>query len=338
MRVIEARNVHDALIKGIYELKRFGIPRNSRNGPVLVMPTPVTTVYERPEERVVFWPQRDANPFFHLYESLWMLSGRNKVEPLLRYAKNMANYADNGLIHGAYGHRWRYNFGFDQLKLIADRLRDDPDDRRSVLQMWDARCDLNQNYRDLPCNTIASFQRDIEGNLDLTVFCRSNDIIWGAYGANAVHFSMLQEYMSKAINCPMGAYYQVSVNWHAYVDVLNKMSGLAEEGIFSVTRPITNPYKDGVFAANMPDYKAGRLDMAIRSLLTIADDGFEQKLSDDATVWEKVIYTTLRAHHVYKTSNDAQKAIDSMGGLLEHKFDWIVAAREWLERRIKSPN
>ena len=340
MKVIEARNPHEALIKGIYELRQFGIPRSSRNGPVLVMPTPVTTIYNFPLERVIFWPQRDANPFFHLYESLWMLAGRNRVEPLVRYAKNMANYADNGIIHGAYGYRWRYDFGMDQLQLIIKRLQDDPDDRRCVLQIWDAKRDLNQNFKDLPCNTIVSFQRDIEGNLDMTVFCRSNDIIWGAYGANAVHFSMLQEYIARSIGCQMGRYYQVSVNWHAYTGVLDKLIGLTEitnVGLYSIPTPIENPYKAGVIPTPMPDYSSGRLDRLIRDLLYNADEGFPTFPDpiEDIHAWGKVVYKVLRAHHIYKVSGDASKAIDYLADYVEHKFDWVIAATQWLERRQK---
>ena len=50
-----------------------------------------------PCERVLLYPERNANPFFHLYESLWMLAGRNDVAGPARYAKNMNNYSDNGV-------------------------------------------------------------------------------------------------------------------------------------------------------------------------------------------------------------------------------------------------
>ncbi len=38
----------------------------SRNGPVLVIDEPVIITYEKPQERVLFNKERDANPFFHL--------------------------------------------------------------------------------------------------------------------------------------------------------------------------------------------------------------------------------------------------------------------------------
>ena len=69
MKVLQVRNVHEALPRALQLLDREGIRRESRNGPVIQGP-PVATVYMHPWERVLFWPERDANPFFHLYESL----------------------------------------------------------------------------------------------------------------------------------------------------------------------------------------------------------------------------------------------------------------------------
>jgi hypothetical protein len=54
--------------------------------------------------------------------------------------------------------------------------------------------------------------------LNMTVFCRSNDMVLGAYGANAVHMSMLQELIAHALDTRVGTYWQVSHNFHAYTE------------------------------------------------------------------------------------------------------------------------
>lgn len=133
------------------------VRRNSRNGPVLVIDEPVTITYSHPTERVLFNQARDANPFMHLYESLWMLAGRNDVAPLAYYAKNFLNYSDDGkTLNGAYGYRWRHaeryewsnptdlyrSENVDQLKILIDHLKADPTSRRAVLQMWNVEDDL----------------------------------------------------------------------------------------------------------------------------------------------------------------------------------------------------
>lgn len=232
MNVVPARNVQQALPLACQMLSTIGVRRNSRNGPVLMSPVPVTTAYERPTERVLFWAARDANPFFHLYESLWMLGGRNDLAPLQQLVGRMATFSDDGeTLHGAYGKRWRNHFRInaaggltDQLAVIIARLAANPDDRRCVLQMWDPATDLNHAGRDVPCNLLATFQVNANGALDMMVSNRSNDVVWGCYGANAVHFSFLQEYVAISAGLPIGHYWQVSANWHGYVDVFEPLS------------------------------------------------------------------------------------------------------------------
>lgn len=269
MRVIEGEDVNEMYWRGMNILRADGIDEDSRNGPVRVMPMPVCSVYRKPRQRVLLDIKRGANPFFHLFESLWMLAGRDDVAALNRYITDFGTrFAEpDGRVHGAYGHRWRKAFGFDQLDAIVKRLRNSPSDRQCVLQMWDSRLnyggmlderlsgenleigsnDLQGDWKDRPCNThiyfrvrdtgkvehlqtsredgsrIADMSVAVERALDMTVSCRSNDIVYGAYGANAVHFSILQEYMAGRIGVKVGTMYQISNNYHAYHDVLERL-------------------------------------------------------------------------------------------------------------------
>lgn len=230
MHVLNVRNVHEALPEAIHYLLNNSVIRESRNGEVLVSPQPVTTLYRSPRERVLFWELRDANPFHNVMEGLWMLAGRNDVEWPARFAKGMRRYSDDGLhLHGAYGHRWRTSFNFDQLRLIFERLKVDKTCRRQVLQIWDPALDGHDQagMRDLPCNLTVTFQISPLGCLDIVVFSRSNDLVWGTYGADAVHFSMLQEYMASRIGVPPGLYWQVSVNFHAYRKTFDPIVSIA---------------------------------------------------------------------------------------------------------------
>jgi len=328
VRTLEVRNVHEALPRAVKLLLDHGVARGSRNGPVLVAPWPVATVYERPVERVLFWPERDANPFFHLFESLWMLCGRDDLAPLLPYVKQMAQYSDDGdAIRGAYGARWVWKLGLDQLSIIVRRLIENPDDRRCVLSMWQTSMDLDVESKDLPCNLTATFQRDSTGRLDMVVFCRSNDIVWGCYGANAVHFSMLQEYLARRIGCPVGTYTQVSVNWHAYLTTLEPLRGLVEhigEG---------NPYDvihGHVVSTPMRDYQ---IVETVRAL-------YDEATSDDYLIphsidpWAEVFQAVLEAHRIYRTGDAPARYDDAVENLKEFgSRDWCVAAIQWLERR-----
>jgi len=196
---------------------------------------PVITEYQEPVERVLWSPHRDANPFFHLMESLWILAGRKDVAFLKEFNTNIAAYSDNGEeFHAPYGYRLRnwdvpdieYDTGIgpmsesgtlDQIAVAIDLLSKDHSTRQVVLSIWNPYLDLGRKTKDMPCNDLLMFKiRD--GALDMTVACRSNDIIWGAYGANIVQFSTLQEFIASAVGVPVGIYRQVSDSFHVYTD------------------------------------------------------------------------------------------------------------------------
>jgi hypothetical protein len=188
----------------------------------------------------------------------------------------------------------------------------------------------------VPCNTIATFQRDFEGRLDLTVFCRSNDIIWGAYGANAVHMSFLLEYMALWIRCPVGVYRQVSVNWHGYLKTIEPLQHLRHH----LYVPDLMPYSDDTKCHYTPmaaDGDIKRVCELIQILLEDADgiDPFGQGYGPEILEepWAANVYTVLKAHHEYKVScaADALDVLDD-GDVTN---DWNIAARQWLQRRVK---
>lgn len=254
---LEFRNVNDAFENITHGIQQGAIAtrrEDSRNGPVIVCDEPMLITYTHPTERVLFNSGRDCNPFFHLYEALWMLAGRNDVEPLKFYNSKIGSYSDDGkTFNGAYGYRWRNspdpaeyveykNAGMgetiDQLDILVNHLKADPKSRRAVLQMWNVEDDLlkiggdtespggqsfNHTSKDVCCNLSVMFSLRFfplgDGSyyaLDMTVTNRSNDLIWGMLGANYVHFSILQEYMAARIGVEVGKYHHFTNNLHAY--------------------------------------------------------------------------------------------------------------------------
>ncbi len=328
MQVLTVRNVHGALPVGLRYLMVYGKERESRNGPVLVAPEPVTTVFQKPLERVMLHPERDDNPFFHFIESLWMLAGRNDIATLTPYVKRMADFSDDGVTqHGAYGHRWRKHFGFDQLGHIITALKDNPEDRRNVLQMWDATVDLGRDGRDLPCNTQIYFTRTDAGALDMTVCCRSNDIIWGAYGANAVHMSVLQEYVAGGIGCDVGTYYQMSNNYHAYRKTFDPLHALLVlDGKVGESQPYTHP-----------DFKSYPLmrtpvDQWQQDLAMFLDEGMVLGLRDP--FFRQVAQPIVSAHTAYRQLEGASRFSTAFEILSQCKAgDWRIACERWIQRR-----
>lgn len=323
MRIIEAANVNEAYLIGYHMFKRDGKVEPSRNGNVLALSAQLCITYKRPWERVLLDEGRDANPAFHLFESLWMLSGRNDATWLDRFISDFSKrFAEpDGLQHGAYGYRWREHFDLewgghphlpDQLSLVVERLQQDPKDRRVVIQMWDPVADLGADKRDVPCN-LTAVPRIVEGKLDLTVFCRSGDFIWGSTGANAVHFSFLLEYLAGRIGVSQGRLTHVITNPHVYTGVIEALPPPTSSVLlYPVNTPIGNDWSswDKDLAAFMAHPGEGRY----------------------SNIWfEKVANPMWNAHTMWK-KGERHKAYNYLSSSRE---DWFQAQAAWMKRRIE---
>jgi hypothetical protein len=319
IHVIEVRNVNEALPQGVDYLRFAGYRAQSRNGPVLVAPGPVATVYTHPDQRVLLMPARDANPVFHLVEALWMLAGRDTVADLLPFNANYANYAEaDGHVHGAYGFRWRRHWGTNQLRHVISELKANPDSRRVVLSMWDPQLDLGAEKADLPCNTHVYFMvRD--GYLDMTVCCRSNDIIWGAYGANVVTFSILQEVVAHACGYKLGKYIQFSNNYHLYEE--NEVAKRVIAAMVDYEPPYYNPYDGDIEATPLI---ADGEDASM--FLADCEDFFTPAPAQRTRFFQRVVEPLVRNYLARKEGLDFNVE-------MVHPSDWSVAFEEWVARR-----
>ena len=344
MHLITARNVSEALHIGLRHLRAYGKWQKTRTGDVLEYSDPVITEYSAPTERVLFYPERDANPFFHLFESIWMLAGRKDLEYLSLFNKRMKLYSDNGVnFNGAYGYRWKTYFKYDQLYMIINHLKTNPESRRAVLTMWDAE-DLCRSLgdkasKDVPCNTHIYFK--IRDNmLDMTVCCRSNDIIWGTYGANAVHFSILQEYMASHIGCLVGKYRHLSDSFHAYKKPFEKTLKILDNDHDFLWYDSYIGLKDNLSYKPEPMFShPEKTDEDIHSFLFYTNNYF---LSDgdfkiDVPVYTNTFFkeTAERMFHAwYKgyIKKDYSTGIEDAEQI--QALDWRKASVEWLKRRM----
>lgn len=332
MHIIQANSVNDALAAGINYILRYGEESDSRNGEVYVSPVPVTTLTVRPRWRVLSIPGRNENPFFHFVESLWMLAGRRDLAPLTAIVSRMQTFSDDeGRTQpGAYGYRWRRYFGHDQLEWAIKRLKNNPNDRRVVISMWDPDGDIDavdRNTDDAPCNTHI-YLGILEERLNLTVCCRSNDLLWGAHGANAVHFSVLLEYLAARIGCYVGRMWQVSNNYHMYINTMTEelleacrgynSKTYTDEDICRYRTLEVEPYRLFDNGKRPEDWD--------QDLLNWWNDGIEFIHSFFPNV-ATPIYT---AHKLYKS-----KDIDAALEMIERcqASDWRLACKKWLLKR-----
>jgi len=325
MRVIRAENVNDAFYRG---LDLFQVPINyrrqkSRNGITLEAKEAVSTVYNRPWERVLFDKARDANPFFHLVEAIWMLTGSKSLDPIIEFNSGMIDFSDDGeTLNGAYGFRWFEQFDLDQIQWNINVLEADPESRRAVLQMWDPSCDLNSQSTDIPCNTNIYFKIR-EGNLNMTVCNRSNDMLWGAYGANAVHMSVLQEYVAAALNVSIGTYTQISDSLHIYENKQWKK-------LKNIELPIS-PMFTGI--SLMPKYPNTYplVDNASTFIAECKRFLFKPRIGPwDNQFFPEVLEPMVNAFRAHKR-RDYVEAKEHLGKIKAE--DWEIACKNWITKR-----
>lgn len=350
MYVIRTDDVNDALSQGITYLLREGVEEPSRNGPVIVASGPVVTEYTNPRSRVLYSATRDANPFFHLMECLWFMAGDNDIEFPCYFNSSYGQYSDDGrTMWDAYGHRWRRFFGWDQIEAIVKELTANPASRRCVLTMWDARGtdpdprlakDVTAGWDDfyvathggkaVPCNTHC-YVDTRGGQLNLTVCNRSNDIVFGCYGANAVHMSFLAEYLAMRLNVLVGTYYQISNNFHSYTNVFDrsKLERMAHESNTVGALPDISPRLELGFDSDLVTFMA----WARVVMRSTNQDSVALNVPDLKTEFVMATVVPIFLSWVYRKWKDPYSmnlCLDGIAGA-----DWKRACAEWVERRRK---
>lgn len=344
VKVLTVPNVNYALTEALWWLRVAGREETSRAGKVLAAPDPVVITYMRPTERVLFSAARDANPFFHLFEALWMLAGRNDVGWIQQFNSRMGEFSDDKTsLWGAYGWRWRQFFLHDQLLQIIYHLHRYPNSRRAVLSMWSPNGDLwamrsdnmdgqgGPESRDVPCNT-HGYLAIRDGRLNLTICNRSNDAIWGAFGTNAVHMSLLLEYLAAHLRVEVGSYHQITNNLHVYVDrygptMVERMAARTDD---RYRLPDVRPQPIRQDGETMEEW-----DRDLRQFMELADPTRstteDRRFSFYTAFFSETVVPMYRAWQERRLGQT--DGIEAASHIKSR--DWAIACTEWLMRREK---
>ncbi len=183
---------------------------------------------ENPRERWVVSRIPAINPAFAIAEIFWILTGSNDAEFINFWNPSLPKYAGHGdTYHGAYGFRIINQFGINQLERAYYALKNNPDSRQVVIQIWDAKTDLPDELgmpasADVPCN-LFSMLKIRDGKLEWSQIMRSNDLYRGT-PYNIVQFTTLQEILAGWLGVDVGGYYQISDSLHVYVSDIPELS------------------------------------------------------------------------------------------------------------------
>lgn len=222
------KNVDQALPALSFEIKHRGAVVGSRQGDETREILHETVVLTEPYQREITIPHRKASLPAQIAETMWVLAGRDDIDWLSHYLPRAAEFSDDGKVwRGAYGPRLR-NYGLrglDQIDYVTGLLREDINTRRAVINIYDAGLDAVES-KDIPCNDFLHFiARD--GVLDLAVYVRSNDLIWGWSGINQFEWSVLQEIVATHVGLGIGKLVFHIGSLHVYERHFAKMEKLA---------------------------------------------------------------------------------------------------------------
>lgn len=184
-----------------------------------------------PRQRWVHSRRPAINIAFALAEIIWIVQGRNDAAFLNFFNKGLPQFAGDGIVyHGAYGHRLRTVFGFDQLERAFLALKNNPTSRQIALQFWHPSLDFpDQSGQaaapDIPCN-VSSLLKVRDGRLEWLQIMRSNDVFRG-FPYNVVQFTALQEILAGWLGLRLGEYHHISDSLHVYDETAENIRGSA---------------------------------------------------------------------------------------------------------------
>ena len=219
--------------------------QSSRSGKNFELLHTIFTIKD-PRQRWVTLRNPAINPAFAIVELIWMLCGRRDAGFVLPWNQQLVQYTGNSSEYqGAYGYRLKNNLGFNQLERAYLALKNNPDTRQVVLQIWDGRLDLpnsdgSPKNPDIPCN-IVSLLKVRDGKLEWMQILRSNDLFRGL-PYNFIQFTTLQEIIAGWLGVELGSYNQLSDSLHVYEEDLESISTkrniIEEENVDSLCLPI----------------------------------------------------------------------------------------------------
>lgn len=162
-------------------------------------------------------------------ELLWYLSQKREIDGIVAYAPRYADFANDGIAHGAYGWRWASNPGFslyaditgvpfsNQFDALLTLLKEKPNTRQAVVTMWDSGdlpAAVDGKVKDTPCTlALQFFVRD--DKLDMVTYMRSNDV-WLGLPYDVFCFTTIQHMVAVALELRMGAYTHQVGSMHLY--------------------------------------------------------------------------------------------------------------------------
>lgn len=320
MFTAEFEGINSFLVGMAKILLENGVARTTRGEKCWELPAPVMIKIRNPLSRWITIPERKWNFYLPYAESLWLALGRNDLELIKYYLPKMEDFSDDReFLRGGYGPRLRcYNGNamdykiawerndiifenkeIDQFYYITESFKRDPFTRQAIINIGDPPkdCfDVDNNIKqtkDLPCTRLLQFMRNpVENKLNLTVYMRSNDFIWGASAVNMFNYMFMQEYFAHILGLEVGEYYHIANSFHYYDsrhrDLVEELASIehVQDDFFCYNKKFHTLEEFDSQLQKLGKFESGLRSGQINEICHFDDDFFND--------WAKVFYSKIK--------------------------------------------
>jgi len=166
-----------------------------------------------PQENLINTPWRKWNHEYAKLEWEWYKGGNRNPDMVSEKASIWNNMRDgNGLVFSNYGYWWKRNDQYNKMiKMLSDNLLT----RRAMLVHYSPD-EVDDFSKDTPCNVVLNFHIDPDYKLNLTVFARSVDLVYGFCNDQYCFSRLLMKVSKKMGPLPIGTLHYFITDLHVY--------------------------------------------------------------------------------------------------------------------------
>lgn len=169
-----------------------------------------------PRKRLVHSQIRNVDLGFAIANSIWALTGSNKLASISPFNPRGSAFSDDGeTLFSAPGYRIFSSVSGNQFEALISRLSSDPTSRRTVIQM-NTSADLIRDTKDASC--VISLQFLIRENKLVCITNMRSQSALMVLPYDVFLFTMIHEAVASRLGVDLGVYYHTANSFHYYMD------------------------------------------------------------------------------------------------------------------------
>ena len=178
---------------------------------------------------------------------------KDKLSEFIDLIKNDNSFSEQyGDLGPVYGKQWRDFEGIDQLSLVVEDLKNNPNSRRHIVSAWNPKeIPIMVKSGLPPCHTLFQFYVS-EGKLSCQLYQRSADVFLGV-PYNIASYALLTYMIASVTNLKVGEFVHSLGDTHIYLNHLDQVDEQLSREPHSLPK-ITINKKENLFDYEFEDF------------------------------------------------------------------------------------